>query len=63
VVPSSCGARVPVGDASRMADEVEKLLDDASLYAACSANARLNAATYDWARICDTCDDLYRVAS
>ena len=48
---------------SRMADEVEKLLDDASLYAACSANARLNAATYDWARICDTCDDLYRVAS
>jgi len=46
-----------------MADEVEKLLDDGRLYATCSANARLNAAIYDWARICDTCDDLYRVAS
>lgn len=63
VVPSSCGARVPVGDSPRMADEVEKLMDDAELYAACSANALVNAATYDWARICDTCDDLYRIAS
>jgi glycosyltransferase involved in cell wall biosynthesis len=63
VVPSSCGARFPVGDAARMADEVERLMDDAELYAACSANARINAATYDWARICDTCDDLYRIAS
>jgi glycosyltransferase involved in cell wall biosynthesis len=63
VVPSSCGARVPVGDAGRMADEVERLMDDAALRAACSANALTNAATYDWARICDTCDDLYRAAS
>jgi len=63
VVPSSCGARVPVGDSVRMADEVEKLIDDPGRYAACSAQARINAATYDWARICDTCDDLYRVAS
>ena len=63
VVPSSCGARVPVGDSSGMADEVEKLMDDAELYAACAANALINAATYDWARICDTCDDLYRIAS
>jgi len=63
VVPSSCGARVPVGDSPRMADEVEKLMDDAELYAACSSNALVNAATYDWARICDTCDDLYRIAS
>ncbi len=63
VVPSGCGARVPVGDSVRMADEVERLMDDVELYAACSTSARLNAATYDWARICDTCDDLYRSAS
>ena len=31
--------------------------------AACSANALINAATHDWARICDTCDELYRTAS
>ena len=46
-----------------MADEIERLVDDSSLYAACSANARINAATYDWARICDSCDELYRAAS
>jgi len=63
VVPSSCGARVPVGDSARLADEIETLLDDSRLYAACSANAVINAAMYDWARICDTCDELYRAAS
>ena len=63
VVPSNCGARVPVGDSTKMADEIEKLVDDSDLYAACSANALINAATYDWARICDTCDELYRTAS
>jgi len=62
VVPSNCGARVPVGDSVRMADEIEKLVSDADVYAACAANARLNAATYDWARICDTCDELYGAA-
>jgi glycosyltransferase involved in cell wall biosynthesis len=62
VVPSNCGARFPVGDSARMAYEVEALLDDAQLYAASSANALSNAATYDWARICDTCDELYRTA-
>jgi glycosyltransferase involved in cell wall biosynthesis len=60
VVPSTCGARVPVGDSATMAAEIEKLLDDPDLHAACSARARINAATYDWARICDTCDELYR---
>jgi glycosyltransferase involved in cell wall biosynthesis len=63
VVPSTCGARFPVGDAARMADEIERLLDDRDRYAACAAKARRNAETYDWARICDTCDDLYRAAS
>jgi glycosyltransferase involved in cell wall biosynthesis len=63
VVPANCGARFPAGDSARMADEIEKLVDDADLYAACSANALINAATYDWARICDTCDELYRAAS
>jgi len=63
VVPSNCGARVPVGDSAKMADEIEKLVDDSDLYAACSANALINAATYDWARIGDTCDELYRTAS
>jgi len=63
VVPSTCGARVPVGDSAKLADEIETLLDDSRLYAVCSANALVNAATYDWARICDTCDELYRAAS
>ena len=63
VVPPACGARFPVGDASRMADEIETLLDDSSLYATRSVNALKNAAMYDWARICDTCDELYRAAS
>jgi glycosyltransferase involved in cell wall biosynthesis len=63
VVPASCGARFPVGDAAAMADEIERLLDDPDRYAASAASARANAATYDWARICDTCDDLYRAAS
>ena len=63
VVPSTCGARFPVGDSSRMADEIEQLLDDSHLYAASSRNAVNNAATYDWARICDTCEELYRAAS
>jgi glycosyltransferase involved in cell wall biosynthesis len=62
VVPPSCGARFPVGDSARMADEVERLMDDAALHARCSASARVNAAGYDWARVCDTCDDLYRAA-
>jgi glycogen(starch) synthase len=63
VVPSNCGARFPVGDSAKMAYEIEALLDDSHLYAACSANALINAATYDWMRICDTCDELYRAAS
>jgi D-inositol-3-phosphate glycosyltransferase len=63
VVPTSCGARFPVGDFARMADEIERLVDDPKLYATCSANALTNAATYDWARICDACDELYRTAS
>jgi glycosyltransferase involved in cell wall biosynthesis len=62
VVPSNCGARFPVGDSARMGEEIEKLVDDSNLYAACSENALINAATYDWARICDTCDELYRAA-
>ena len=63
VVPASCGARVAVGDSATMADEIEKLVDDADLHAACSANALSNAANYDWTRICDACDELYRAAS
>ncbi len=63
VVPSNCGARFPVGESAKMADEIEKLMDDSDLYAACAANALVNAATYDWARICDTCDELYRTPS
>src|SRR5260221_10662695 len=38
VVPSNCGARVPVGDSAKMADEIEKRVDDSDLDAACSAN-------------------------
>jgi glycosyltransferase involved in cell wall biosynthesis len=63
VVPSTCGARFAVGDSVKMAEEIETLLDDSRFYAGCSANALINAARYDWARICDLCDDLYRAAS
>src|SRR5262249_25631345 len=55
VVPNGCGARFPVGDSERMADEIQRVLDDADLYASCSRNALRNAATYDWARIADAC--------
>jgi len=60
VVPSACGARFPVGDAAKLAEEVEYLLDDARHYASCSANALRNAAQYDWGNICTTLDALYR---
>src|SRR5207244_1408501 len=48
VVPEDCGARFPVGNAEKLADEIEKLIDDPSLYASCSANALRNAAKYAW---------------
>jgi glycosyltransferase involved in cell wall biosynthesis len=60
VVPTDCGARFPVGDANKLAEEIEKLLDDPARYAACAANAVRNAARYDWAAICDTLETLYR---
>jgi glycosyltransferase involved in cell wall biosynthesis len=59
VVPSDCGARFPVGNANRLAEEIEKLLDDPKRYQTCAANARRNAAQYDWKSICDTLDTLY----
>ncbi len=62
VVPDDCGARFPVGDFGKMADEIEKLVDDRPRYEACSANAVRNAAQYDWARICDALDTLYTAA-
>jgi glycosyltransferase involved in cell wall biosynthesis len=60
VVPSTCGARFPVGDAEKLAAEVEKLLDDRRHYASCSANALGNSAQYDWGNICTTLEGLYR---
>jgi glycosyltransferase involved in cell wall biosynthesis len=59
VVPTECGARFPVGDAGRLAEEIEKLLDDPQRRAACSGRAVDNAATYRWAAICDTLETLY----
>jgi glycosyltransferase involved in cell wall biosynthesis len=63
VVPAECGARFPVGDASRLADEIEALLDNPHRHAACSANALRNAASYRWSAICDTLETLYASAS
>ena len=60
VVPPSCGARFPVGDAPRMAEEIEKLMDDPRRYESCSRNALHNAAQYDWGCICDTLEGVYR---
>ena len=59
VVPTNCGARFPVGAADRLAEEIEKLMDDPKRYASCSANALENAATYRWGAICDTLEGLY----
>lgn len=59
VVPNDCGARFPVGDSTQLANEIEKLIDDPTRYAACAENAVKNAAKYDWKNICDTLDVLY----
>jgi glycosyltransferase involved in cell wall biosynthesis len=59
VVPAECGARFPVGDAVRLAEEIEKLLDDPRHHASCSANALRNAAAYRWGAICDALEILY----
>jgi glycosyltransferase involved in cell wall biosynthesis len=59
VVPDDCGARFPVGMSTRLAEEIEKLMDDPGRLATCSANALQNAAKYRWAAICDTLEQLY----
>jgi glycosyltransferase involved in cell wall biosynthesis len=59
VVPPECGARFPVGDAARLAEEIEKLIDYPSRHASCSASALRNAAGYRWGAICDTLEALY----
>jgi D-inositol-3-phosphate glycosyltransferase len=59
VVPADCGARFPVGDAVRLAEEIEKLIDHPDRHALCSANALRNAASYRWGAICDTLEGLY----
>lgn len=59
VVPDDCGARFPVGDATQLANEIEKLVDDPKRYELCATNARKNAAQYDWKNICDALDKLY----
>ena len=55
----ACPGRRPGQDGGRDRETA----DDANLYAVCSANALINVATYDWSRICDRCDELYRAAS
>jgi glycosyltransferase involved in cell wall biosynthesis len=59
VVPAECGARFPVADAARLAEEIERLIDDPRRHASCSASALCNAAGYRWGAICDTLDALY----
>lgn len=63
VVPTNCGARFPAGDAAQLAAEIDRLIDDPRHYAASSANALRNAASYDWSCICDTLDTLYRTSA
>lgn len=60
VVPTDCGGRFPVGNAERLAAEIECLMDDDSHRSACAANALRNAAQFDWSRICDALDEMYR---
>jgi glycosyltransferase involved in cell wall biosynthesis len=59
VVPDDCGARFPVGDAGRLAEEIERLIDDPARHARCSADARRNADRYRWGAVCDTLEGLY----
>jgi glycosyltransferase involved in cell wall biosynthesis len=59
VVPDDCGSRFSVGSAARLAEEIEKLIDDPARLTACSANALRNAARYRWGAICDTLEGLY----
>ena len=59
-VPTNCGGRFPAGNAEKLATEIERLMDDASYRASCSVNALHNAAKYDWGRICNALDDLYK---
>ncbi len=59
VVPADCGARFPAGDSARLAEEIERLLDDPGRHAACSAAALRNAARYRWDAVCDTLENLY----
>jgi glycosyltransferase involved in cell wall biosynthesis len=59
VVPTNCGGRFPVGNATKLASEIERLMDDANYRTSCSANALRNAAQYDWNFICNTLDSLY----
>lgn len=59
VVPVNCGGRFPVGDATKLAAEIERLMNDDGLRANCGANALINSARFDWSRICETLDTLY----
>jgi glycosyltransferase involved in cell wall biosynthesis len=59
-VPTDCGARVPVGDATAVATGIERLLDDPAAYERAATNALRNAARYDWERVVDDLDAIYR---
>jgi glycosyltransferase involved in cell wall biosynthesis len=63
VLLSNRGARILVGDPARMADEIEKLWTMRISIRSVPRMRCSNVATYDWSRICDRCDELYRAAS
>jgi glycosyltransferase involved in cell wall biosynthesis len=50
-VPERCGARFPPGNAAALGEQLQRLLTDPTLRAACGEAARENAARYGWERI------------
>jgi len=60
VVPESCGARFPAGDAPALARQIERVVDDPAWSAACAANAVQNAARFRWREIAHVLDQYYQ---
>jgi glycosyltransferase involved in cell wall biosynthesis len=58
-VPERCGGRFPPGNAAALGEQLQRLLTDPALRAACGAAARENAATYRWDRIALRLDDAF----
>ena len=58
-VPRRCGGRFPTGDATALAEQLNRLLNDPSLRAACGEAAVENAEQYNWSRIAKNLEEAY----